>query len=101
MPPAYAGGKRQCDLQVFDISGVDLIERAVTGAGVVLCRHRPLAVVGLVLNLPENGRNKEHAEQQVKALGCKSHVLVFVCRRTLDTARSLVRLPIFYSLEVE
>lgn len=87
MAPAHAGRKCPRDLQILGVIGVDLIERAVARAGVVFGRHRPLAIIGLILNLPENGcacKNPQH--QQVKPLSSESHVLVFVCRRTLDRA---------------
>jgi hypothetical protein len=40
-----AGGKRVRDLEVLHVAGVDLVESAVTCAGVVARRHGPVAVL--------------------------------------------------------
>src|SRR5690606_40972861 len=46
-----AGRERPGDLQVLDVLGVDLVELAEAGAGVVLTGQHPL--VGIVLELDE------------------------------------------------
>lgn len=65
MSAAHAGGESQRDFQIFDIVRVDLVKRAVARAGVILRRHSPLAVIGLVLNLPENRYGDQDPDQQV------------------------------------
>ena len=51
MPVRHAGGKCECELQVLCILGVDLIERAVTGARVIFCRPNPLSIDRLRVDL--------------------------------------------------
>jgi hypothetical protein len=47
MAPGETGREREADAERLHVAGVDLVERAIAGAGVVFCRPNPLAIVRL------------------------------------------------------
>jgi hypothetical protein len=68
MAVRHPGGERPGELQVFDVIDFDLIERAIASAGLILGRHQPLAIVGLILDLRKSSRYKDESGKSAKRL---------------------------------
>ena len=62
MAPRQAGRECPGELEAVCIAGIDLIECAEPGAGVILSGHNPLPVIRLILDLRLALRNQKQAE---------------------------------------
>lgn len=67
MPAGQPRREGPTQLQAAYIAGIDLVERAEAGAGIVFGCHRPLPVIRLILNLRECGNRKKADENSAES----------------------------------
>lgn len=65
MAMGYSRRERPGEAQRFDISRIYLVLRAESGAGVILGRHNPLAIIGLILNLRQDWTGQQENANKI------------------------------------